>query len=85
MKEWNELSEFSKQIINDLDELNASILEAKEKALKLAHKLYEAAPMHESAATIQECAENAGWIEMCLDHEVDEHIYNILKLINKVD
>lgn len=78
MKEWNELSEFSKQIIGDVNDLNASILVAKEKALKLAHKLYEAKPAY------QECAENAGWIEMCLDHEVDEHIYNIVKLINKM-
>lgn len=82
MKENNE---FSKQINDDFDELNEAIIEAQRKAQAISRKLFETAPLHDSSATIQECAEHLGWIDMCLNFEVNKHLCKAVSLFGKVE
>lgn len=79
------MKEFNKQINDDFDELNEAIIEAKKKAHEIAQKLFETAPLHDSSATILECAEHLGWITMCLDDEVNQHLCKAVRLFGKVD
>lgn len=80
------MSILTEERIKKVDEINAKLAEAKHLIDRLREELFADYQLNNCRnALIRECAENVGWVEMCLEDEIHDHIYRAVHLLMEAD